>query len=38
MTLHYGPDSWVPSSWMPTMPGRLFVIKNVAGPLVPEAH
>jgi len=38
MTLHYGPDPWVPSSWMPTMPGRLFVIKAVAGPLVPEAH
>jgi glucosamine-6-phosphate deaminase len=38
MTLHYGPDPWVPSSWMPTMPGRLFVIKAVAGPLAAEAH
>jgi glucosamine-6-phosphate deaminase len=38
MTLHYGPDPWVPSSWMPTMPGRLFVIQSVAGPLMPEAH
>lgn len=38
MTLRYGPDMWVPSSWMPTMPGRLFVIKAVAGPLVPEAN
>jgi glucosamine-6-phosphate deaminase len=38
MTLRYGPDPWVPSSWMPTMPGRLFVIKALAGPLVPEAN
>ena len=38
MTLRYGPDKWVPSSWMPTMPGRLFVIKALAGPLVPEAN
>ncbi len=38
MTLHYGPDPWVPSSWMPTMPGRLFVIQAVAGPLSAEAH
>ena len=37
MTLRYGPDRWVPSSYMPTMPGRLFVIKALAGPLVPEA-
>jgi len=38
MTLRYGPSRWVPSSWMPTMPGRLFVIKALAGPLVPEAN
>lgn len=38
MTLRYGPDIWVPSSWMPTMPGRLFVVKALAGPLVPEAN
>ena len=37
MTLRYGPDRWVPSSYMPTMPGRLFVVKALAGPLVPEA-
>ncbi len=24
MTLRYGPDPWVPSSFMPTLPGRLF--------------
>lgn len=38
MTLRYGPDPWVPSSFMPTMPGKLFVIKALAGPLVPEAN
>jgi glucosamine-6-phosphate deaminase len=38
MTLHYGVDPWVPSSFMPTMPGRLFLIKKLAGPLVPEAN
>lgn len=38
MTLRYGPDRWVPSSWMPTMAGRLFVIKALAGPLVAEAN
>ncbi len=38
MTLRYGPDTWVPSSYMPTMAGRLFVIKALAGPLEPEAN
>ena len=38
MTLRYGPDPWVPSSWMPTQPGRLFVIRQLAGPLVLEAN
>lgn len=38
MTLRYGPDIWVPSSWMPTMPGKLFVIRKLVGPLEPEAN
>jgi len=38
MTLRYGPSRWVPSSWMPTMPGRLFVIKALGGPLIPAAN
>ena len=38
VTLQYGPDTWVPSSWMPTMAGRLFFMKQLAGPLEPEAH
>ena len=38
MTLRYGPDPWVPSSFMPTMAGRLFFLKELAGPLVPEMN
>ena len=35
MTLRYGPDPWVPSSFMPTLPGRLFVTEQLGGPLAP---
>jgi glucosamine-6-phosphate deaminase len=38
MTLHYGPDRWVPSSFMPTLPGRLFFLSELAGPLVAECN
>jgi len=38
MTLRYGPDPWVPSSFMPTQPGRLFFLKELAGPLVAECN
>jgi glucosamine-6-phosphate deaminase len=38
MTLRYGPDPWVPSSFMPTLPGRLFYHRELAGPLVPELN
>jgi len=38
MTLRYGPDPWVPSSYMPTLPGRLFFLRELAGPLVPECN
>ncbi len=38
MTLRYGPDSWVPSSFMPTLPGRLFFMKELAGPLQPDMN
>ena len=38
MTLHYGPDPWVPSSFMPTLPGRLFYLRELAEPLVPEMN
>lgn len=38
MTLRYGPDPWVPSSFMPTLPGRLFFHKGLAGPLAPDMN
>jgi len=38
VTLRYGPDRWVPSSWMPTLPGRLYFLRELAGPLVPECN
>ncbi len=38
MTLRYGPDPWVPSSFMPTLPGRLFYHRELAGPLEPAMN
>ncbi len=38
MTLRYGPDPWIPSSFMPTLPGRLFYHEGLAGPLEPEMN
>jgi len=38
MTLRYGPDPWIPSTFMPTLPGRLFFLKDLAGPLVAECN
>ncbi len=38
VTLQYGPSRWIPSSWMPTLPGNLIFMKGLAGPLRPEAH
>ncbi len=38
MTLNYGPDIWVPSSFVPTLPGRLFYLKELAGPLNAECN
>lgn len=38
VTLRYGPDMWVPSSFMPTLPGKLFFIQELAGPLVAECN
>ncbi len=37
-TLHYGPNPWVTSSYMPTIPGRLFYLKELAGPLIPDVN
>jgi glucosamine-6-phosphate deaminase len=38
VTLRYGPDKWVPASFMPTLPGKLFFLRELAGPLVAEAN
>ena len=38
VTLRYSPDIWVPSSFMPTLPGRLFFLKELAGPLVADCN
>ena len=37
-TLHYGPSTWVPSSFMPTLAGRLFFLEELAQPLVAECN
>lgn len=37
-TLHYGPDMHIPSTFMPTLPGKLFYLKELAGPLTPECN
>lgn len=38
VTLRHGPDIWIPSSFMPTQPGRLFFLKELAGPLTAECN
>lgn len=38
VTLHYGPDMHVTSSFMPTLPGKLFYLKELAGPLLPACN
>ena len=37
-TLHYGPDRHITSTFIPTMPGKLFYLKELAGPLVAECN
>ncbi len=38
MSLRYGPDMWIPSSFMPTFAGKLFFLEELAGPLVAECN
>ncbi|NJD04496.1 MAG: glucosamine-6-phosphate isomerase [Ruminiclostridium sp.] len=38
VTLRYGPDMWIPSSFMPTKPGKLFYLKELKGPLTAECN
>ena len=37
-TLHYGPDMHITSTFMPTLPGKLFYLKELAGPLTAECN
>ncbi|MBR3837316.1 MAG: glucosamine-6-phosphate isomerase [Clostridia bacterium] len=37
-TLHYGPTPWITSTFIPTLPGRLFYLKELAGPLNAECN
>jgi glucosamine-6-phosphate deaminase len=38
MTLHHEPTPWIPSSYMPTLAGRLFYLRELAGPLDADCH
>ena len=38
MTLRYGPTPWITSSYIPTLPGKLFYLSELAGPLVAECN
>ena len=37
-TLHHAPTPWIPSTFMPTLAGRLFFLKDLAGPLEAECN
>lgn len=38
MTLRYSPTRFVTSSYIPTIAGKLFFLKELAGPLCPDAN
>jgi len=38
VTLRYGADIWAPSTFMPTLPGKLFFLQELAGPLQAECN
>jgi glucosamine-6-phosphate deaminase len=38
MTLQHEPTPWIPSSFMPTLPGKLFYVQELAEPLVAECN
>lgn len=38
MTLRHGPTPWITSSYIPTLAGKLFFLKELAGPLVAECN
>ncbi|MCL4217707.1 MAG: glucosamine-6-phosphate isomerase [Candidatus Hydrogenedentes bacterium] len=38
MTLHHEPTPWIPSTFMPTLPGTLFYLKELEGPLEADCN
>lgn len=38
MTLRYGPTRYITSTYIPTLAGKLFYLKELAGPLCPDAN
>jgi glucosamine-6-phosphate deaminase len=38
MSLHHAPTTWIPSTYMPTRPGKLFYLQELAAPLVAECN
>jgi glucosamine-6-phosphate deaminase len=38
MTLHHAPTPWIPSTFMTTLAGRLFYLRELEGPLVAECN
>jgi glucosamine-6-phosphate deaminase len=38
ITLRHGPDIWLPSTFMPTLPGKLFYLQELSGPLEAECN
>ena len=38
VTLKYGPTMWIPSTYMPKLPGKLMFINALAGPLEAEVN
>ena len=38
MTLHHDPTPWIPSTFMPTLPGTLFYLKELEGPLEADCN
>jgi glucosamine-6-phosphate deaminase len=38
MSLRHKPTPWIPSTYMPTLPGRLFFLEELATPLVAECN
>jgi glucosamine-6-phosphate deaminase len=38
MTLHHEPTPWIPSTYMPTLAGRLFYLQELAQPLLAECN